>query len=133
MATLRRIDLDDGVEPDSSFYIAHEREMRVKRILDLTVDPPPDLAIEVEVTRRLGARKTIYRELGVPGSLGLQYERLGRPGQTRSGVCRGRSEPDVSAALSLEITNHVTAGLTQDDTTFAKAFRRRVQEVIAGA
>jgi Uma2 family endonuclease len=133
MATLKRMDLDDGVEPDSSFYIANERRMRGKTELDLTVDPPPDLAIEVEVTRRLGARKTIYRELGVPevwvyNTSGLTV--LVKQDQAYVAVDRSPTFPLLTPR---EITDHVTAGLTQDETAFAKAFRRRVQEVIAGA
>jgi Uma2 family endonuclease len=133
MATLQRMDLDEGVEPDSSFYIAHERQMRGKTELDLTVDPPPDLAIEVEVTRRLGARKAIYRDLGVPeiwvyNAAGLTV--LVKQNQAYAAVDRSPTFPLLSPR---EITDFVMAGLTQDETSFARAFRRRAQEVIAGA
>ncbi|MGH7214570.1 MAG: Uma2 family endonuclease, partial [Tepidisphaeraceae bacterium] len=64
MATLRRRELDEGVQADASFYIANEATMRGSKQIDLDTDPPPDLAIEVEVTSRLGARKTIYQDLG---------------------------------------------------------------------
>jgi Uma2 family endonuclease len=133
MATLKRMDLDDGVEPDSSFYIAHERQMRGKTELDLTVDPPPDLAIEVEVTRRLGARKAIYRELGVPevwvyNETGLTV--LIKQDQGYAAVDRSPTFPLLSPR---EIADFVAEGLAQDETSFAKAFRRRVQEIIAGA
>ena len=38
-----------GKEPDNAFYIgANERRMRRKKSLDLAIDPPPDLAIEVD-------------------------------------------------------------------------------------
>ena len=58
--TLRREEMDVGVQADTSFYIANEEQMRGKKALDLSIDPPPDLAVEVEVTHRLGERKTIY-------------------------------------------------------------------------
>lgn len=53
-----------GAEPDSSFYIQNWRSIAGKERIDLRQDPPPDLAIEVDITSltHLG----IYRVLGVP-------------------------------------------------------------------
>lgn len=41
-----------GVEPDQCFYIQNEAAIRGKKRIDLTVDPPPDLGLEVDVTSR---------------------------------------------------------------------------------
>jgi len=41
-----------GIEPDQCFYIKNEALIRGKKRLDLTVDPPPDLAIEIDITSR---------------------------------------------------------------------------------
>jgi Uma2 family endonuclease len=62
--TFKRKDLGVGVEPDQCFYIQNHAVMIGKRRLDLTIDPPPDLAIEVDVTSKTGLE--IYRLLGVP-------------------------------------------------------------------
>ena len=53
-----------GIEPDDCFYIQNESLIRGKDRIDLTIDPPPDLAIEVEVTSR--SHPSIYAQLGVP-------------------------------------------------------------------
>lgn len=53
-----------GIEPDSCFYIQNEAKVRGKNRLDLTVDPPPDLALEIDVTNR--SHPEIYQSLGVP-------------------------------------------------------------------
>ena len=42
-----------GLEPDECYYLANEAKMRGKRELDLAVDPPPDLAIEVDISSQL--------------------------------------------------------------------------------
>jgi Uma2 family endonuclease len=55
-----------GLEPDECYYRQHETSVRSKDDLDLTVDPPPDLAIEVEVTKRIVKRLPIYAALGFP-------------------------------------------------------------------
>ena len=53
-----------GIEPDNCFYIQNEARIRRKETLDFTIDPPPDLAIEVDVTSRTNPQ--IYRNLAVP-------------------------------------------------------------------
>jgi Uma2 family endonuclease len=64
--TCRRRRLKRGLEPDECFWIANEPQIRSKRRLDLRVDPPPDLAIEVEATRSSLNRLSIYAKLKVP-------------------------------------------------------------------
>lgn len=53
-----------GIEPDQCFYIQHESAVRGKKRLDLSIDPPPDLALEVDVTSRTHPKT--YAALGVP-------------------------------------------------------------------
>jgi Uma2 family endonuclease len=55
-----------GLEADESYHIQHAAEVRGKTELDLSVDPPPDLAIEVELTSSAIDKLPIYASLGVP-------------------------------------------------------------------
>jgi Uma2 family endonuclease len=64
--TFRRRVLEKGLEPDECFYIQNHHKVWDKEDLDLETDPPPDLALEVEATRRIVARLPIYSALGVP-------------------------------------------------------------------
>jgi Uma2 family endonuclease len=64
--TMRRKKKQKGLEPDDCFWIAHEPEVRGKTTIDLRTDPPPDLAIEVDVTRSSLDRMAIYAKLRVP-------------------------------------------------------------------
>ena len=41
---------EPGLEPDACFYIENYQAILGKRRLDLSIDPPPDLAIEIDVT-----------------------------------------------------------------------------------
>ena len=52
-----------GIEPDQCFYIQNEPAIRGKKRLDLSIDPPPDLALEVDVTSR--THRSIYAALKV--------------------------------------------------------------------
>ncbi|GCL35075.1 hypothetical protein SR1949_01670 [Sphaerospermopsis reniformis] len=56
--------MDAGVEPDDCFYIENEARVRGKDRIDLGIDPPPDLAIEVDITSR--TRFNNYQALKVP-------------------------------------------------------------------
>ncbi|MDJ0899954.1 MAG: Uma2 family endonuclease [Xenococcus sp. MO_188.B8] len=53
-----------GIEPDSCFYIQNKAVVRGKNQLDLTVDPPPDLAFEINITN--GTHLEIYQSLEIP-------------------------------------------------------------------
>lgn len=64
--TFRREDLERGFEPDSCFYIRNEERVRGKKRIDLTVDPPPDLVIEVDITSPSLGKFPTYARLGVP-------------------------------------------------------------------
>jgi Uma2 family endonuclease len=64
--TIRRRKKFRGLEPDRCYWITNEPRLRGKKRLDLRVDPPPDLAIDVDVTRSSLDRMGIYAALGVP-------------------------------------------------------------------
>ncbi len=64
--TFRRRRSRRGLEPDQSYWIANEPLVRGKTRIDLRVDPPPDLAVEVDVANSSVNRMRIYRALGVP-------------------------------------------------------------------
>jgi Uma2 family endonuclease len=64
--TLRRRRRQRGLEPDECFWIANAPRMAGVRRLDLRVHPPPDLAIEVDVSHSSLDRMAIYAALGVP-------------------------------------------------------------------
>lgn len=65
-ATFRRRRKHRGLEPDNCFWIASEPRVRGKHKIDLDIDPAPDLAIEIDVTRSSLPRLDIYAALGVP-------------------------------------------------------------------
>ena len=57
--TLGREDLDRGIESDECYYIANAPRVRGKETLELPVDPPPDLAIEVDLASLSAAKLEI--------------------------------------------------------------------------
>ncbi len=55
-----------GLEPDNCFYFQNESKIRGKLQFDLNQGPPPDLALEIDVTSQSLDRFPIYARLGVP-------------------------------------------------------------------
>lgn len=53
-----------GLEPDTCFYIENAGRVRSHLRMDMAVDPPPDLAIESDVTSK--TTMDAYQAIGVP-------------------------------------------------------------------
>lgn len=64
--TLRTALRDRGLEPDESYYVQHESEVRFLRDYLPGRDPPPDVTIEVEYSHQLVPRLPIFASLGIP-------------------------------------------------------------------
>lgn len=73
-STFRREDMLAGIEPDECFYIQNHALMIGRERIDLSIDPPPDLAIEVDVTS--STQISAYEALQVPENWRYQNQQL---------------------------------------------------------
>lgn len=64
--TFKREEFQRGFEPDSCFYVQNAARIRGTRRVDLDVDPPPDLVIEVDLTNNSIDKFPLFAKLGVP-------------------------------------------------------------------
>lgn len=64
--TFRREDLARGFEPDACFYVQNVGRVKGKTRLDLTVDPPPDVIVEIDITSPSLSKFPIYAQMAVP-------------------------------------------------------------------
>lgn len=64
--TFQREDIKRGFEPDSCFYIRNAEAVRNKERIDLAVDPPPDLVVEIDITSPSLHKFPIFAQVGVP-------------------------------------------------------------------
>lgn len=127
--TLCREDLDCGLEPDDSFWIAHEAEARGKDELDLRFDPPPDLAVEIDLDPSPIPRLPIYASIGVPE---LWRWRDSRLEVLVIGERRDYMRQEASKCLPdfpLELANFVLAQRCEvGSTSLMRSFRVRIAE-----
>ena len=64
--TLRASKGGRGLQPDEAYYLANEPRVRCKETYEPEKDPPPDLAIEVDVTSTSVPRMPVFAKIGVP-------------------------------------------------------------------
>ena len=65
-STMRKKKERKGIEPDACFYVQTAEALGKRIDLDFEQDPPPDVAVEVDVTRHSISKFGIYAGLGVP-------------------------------------------------------------------
>jgi Uma2 family endonuclease len=63
-STFKNARMNTGIEPDDCFYLTNCQAMIGKKRLDLEIDPPPDLAIEIDLTSP--TQLSAYEALAVP-------------------------------------------------------------------
>lgn len=110
--THKRADLKRGFEPDECYWIAHEPAVRGKLQVDLTRDPPPDLAIEIDITNSSLDRLSIYAAFGIPEVWRFDGELL-RAYQLRESGAYEATE--TSAAFPFLDVSQLTPFLQGDD------------------
>jgi Uma2 family endonuclease len=64
--THKRKDLKRGFEPDECYYVQSWPKVAGLREIDFTADPPPDLTIEVEVSRPTTDRLPVFASFKIP-------------------------------------------------------------------
>lgn len=64
--TFDREDLLKGFEPDSCFYFQSAGAIRGKEKIDLNVDPPPDLIIEIDISSDSLNKFPVFAAVGAP-------------------------------------------------------------------
>jgi len=104
-ATLNLHPQAKGAEPDGCFYIHHAAAIIGKRRLDLSVDPPPDIVVEIDVTNESLTKFPVYAALSVPEIWrydGQNVEIYHRADQHYKVLPASRAFPFLSAAVISE-------------------------------
>lgn len=118
-----------SLEPDDCYYIANFEKIRGRTDIDLAVDAPPDLAIEVEVSRSAIKKLRIYAALGVVEVWRWHDESL------RSFVLDANGKyvetefsPNLPMLRVKDLEPFMDAELADDESQWLLAFRQWVRE-----
>src|SRR5258708_19790033 len=125
----KRKDLAKGFEPDSCFYFGHADQVRGKEELDPMKDPPPDLVIEVDITRSSLNRFPIFAAMGVPEVWCFDGDRV-----MMYRLEKGRySEIETSLALAPLTASQSTIFLDESRRQKSTVWLRRVRDWVRGS
>ncbi|NEO98043.1 MAG: Uma2 family endonuclease [Symploca sp. SIO2E9] len=127
--TFKNRKMEQGLEADDCFYIQNEAAIRGKQRIDLNFDPPPDLAIEIDLTTR--TRFNNYEALGVPELWRYNGKKLEiNVLQTGKYIEAKVSYNFPQLPISKAITNYVEQSKILGRNATMKAFRKWVREQI---
>ncbi|HLQ44718.1 MAG TPA: Uma2 family endonuclease [Planctomycetaceae bacterium] len=121
-----------GLEPDECFYLDNEALVREKNDIDLSVDPPPDLAIEIELSKARRNRMGIYAALKVPevwrfNGQQLTVNQLASDGNYAV-TNRSRYFPTIPVG---EVVRFIEMRTRMDENSLLRSFREWVRSQIA--
>ena len=126
--TWRSKALAKGLEADDCYYILNHHRVRQRRHVDLSVDPPPDLAIETEVSRSVVRRLRIYAALGI-----REIWRWRKSGLTAYSLSEDGKYVEREFSLNLpmlpvkELESFLDFELAADETAWIRRFRSWVR------
>lgn len=130
--TFKRRKRQRGLEPDQCYYITNEAKVRTLDKLDLRRDPPPDLALEVEISRSASRRLGIYAALGIPevwrfDGLTLHVHQLGSANKYQE----SNSSLYFPQVPLVELVRFYQMRTFLDENSLLRAFRSWVQQQLA--
>ncbi|BAZ02351.1 hypothetical protein NIES37_63630 [Tolypothrix tenuis PCC 7101] len=118
-----------GAEPDKCYYIQNEPAVRGKTV-DLAVDPPPDLILEVDITHTDINKKQLYQEMKVPEFWCYNGSKL-----TIYVLTQGEYQESATSAIFPILTKSMVYDFLaqckiQGETQTKRAFRKMLREQI---
>jgi len=114
-----------GLEPDTCFYIQNAGRVRNRQRLDMTTDPPPDLAIESDVTSK--TTLDAYAALRVPEVWVYEMATLKIYVLQADGYVESAISPTFPDSPVLDLIPHLVQQAFQDGTSkMLREFRQRL-------
>lgn len=127
--TFKRQDMEYGIEPDNCFYTRQPELMRGKSRVDLSVDPPPDLAIEIDVTSK--TQLEAYQALGVSELWRYDNGKLRIDILQNNQYVQSQMSPTFpNLPVIAAISRFVRQSKSEGQSAALKAFRKWVREQI---
>jgi Uma2 family endonuclease len=114
-----------GFEADESYYISNERKVRGKIDFEPDLDPPPDLILEIDVTRNSKSRLPLFAAMKVPEIWRHDGQALEFLVRSRRGIYRPASRSKAFPFLEPEdIRRFLALHSTMDENELIRRFVR---------
>ncbi|NOT59036.1 MAG: Uma2 family endonuclease [Acidobacteria bacterium] len=127
--TYKYKDWDAGLEPDTCFYLANAASIiGVDRFDDQTPPPPPDIAVEIDITSESLNRFPIYAKLGVPEIWRCDEKQLQIYHLTEAGYVEAETSRAFPFLTGAALFEYLERSLTEGQSATLRAFREWVRE-----
>ncbi len=132
--TFQKETLARGLEADDCFWFEHEAAMRGKLTWDANADPPPDLGLEIEVSRSVLNRMGIYAALRVPEVWRFDGQSLKVHRLQADGSYQQQAGSQIFPGIPLdELVRFVNLAQTTDLLSVIRAFRQWIRGLATNA
>jgi Uma2 family endonuclease len=132
--TFQSEEVAKGLEADDCFWFEHEAAMRSKLTWDSKADPPPDLGLEIEISRSALNRMAIYAALRVPEVWRFDGQSLSVHRLQSDGTYRQETASQIFRGVPVdEMPSFVAMAQSTDLLSVIRAFRQWVQKIAANA
>ena len=130
--TYRRREHERGLEPDECYYFGRLDRIRGLKRIDLRVDPPPELVLEIDVTRSCIDRMEIYASIGVKEVWTFDGDTLQMFRLNPHGEYELATTSELFPGIPLgELVRFVKQGWDEEDTSMIRAFRAWLRKLQA--
>jgi Uma2 family endonuclease len=109
--TMRKKEKQAGKEPDACFYVQTADAIGNRLNLDFAIDPPPDIAVEVDIHHKTKDQLLIYAALGIPELWVFEKGRLTihlLDGEEYNEAETSRALPMLTASILTNFLNRLT-------------------------
>jgi Uma2 family endonuclease len=128
--TYKQEQLLQGSEGDQSFYVRNASAIIGKRRIDLDVDPPPDVVVEVDITTESLRKFPIYAAFGVPEIWRYDGKQARIYRLTGQGYVEATSSLSFPCLTAHAMTEFLEQSKTQGQTAVLAAFRLWVRAAL---
>ncbi len=125
--TFRQEQMDKGAEPDTCFYIQNAGCLTGKKQIVLGEDPPPDVAVEVDVSHESTTKFGIYAKLGVPEIWRYDEQQLQIHHLTETGYAKAPASRAFPFLTGGVLTEFLDRSKTEKQRAVLKSFRKWVR------
>jgi Uma2 family endonuclease len=118
-----------GLEADACYYTRSAPLIDGKNVIDIKSDPPPDIAVEIDLTRNSLRKFRIYASLSIPEIWrydGKAFRLYALTDDKYVQINDSRLLPGLTGSMLAKVIEEGKTGKTMDA---LKAFRRRIQEL----
>ena len=122
--TWKRHDLRKGLEADECYYIQNEPAVRGRTDIELKRDPPPDLAVEIDITHIPLDRPSVYAALGVGELWRYDGERFHFVRRAKSGKYERIAASEALPFMTPEIVDRFIALALANETEGIREFQK---------